>query len=193
MPKLVGPSRMRQLMKNSGLIFVLVLAGCSRYTDPPVGTAHSCLAQLQLRVLKFYLLYGRYPTNEEGLECMIQKPHDWAFEREWKRLIDRPELLIDPWGRKYKYLLHPELKYGFVVYTISAKGLFHSLETERYPTSSIVKLLPESERALMRRYKRAPAENMKRIQLTGLIVGTVAVSGVLFYLSRMRGRIRRGK
>ena len=177
-------------MKTLGLIVVLVLAGCSRRTDPPEWKCRSNLASLQMHVLLFENAYGRYPTNEEGLDCMIKNPHDWALEREWKRQIDRPELLIDPWGRQYKYLLHPELKYGFVVYTISEKGFFHSLEVEKVPSSSIVKLLPESEQSLIRQYKRAPAERTKRIQGTGLIVGIVAVSGVLFYLSR-KGRLRK--
>ena len=122
-------------MKNSGLIIVLILSGCGRHTSPPEWRAVSCLSQLEFRVLLFQNTYGRYPANEEGLDCMVKKPHDWVFEREWKRLIVQPHLLKDPWGRKYKYLLHPELKYGFVVYTISAKGFFHSLEDENVPSS----------------------------------------------------------
>jgi len=97
-------------------------------------------------------------------------------------MLDRPESLTDPWGRKYKYLLHPELEYPFVIYTIGPKGLLHSFDFVDYPTSSLVKLLPDSDQTLIRQYKRSPAENRELVQRAGSIVGVVAAFGVLFSL-----------
>lgn len=175
-------SKMRQLFKLAGLVILLTLAGCKWDTQPPEFKADFDLTHLQLKVMLFENSHGRYPTSEEGLDCLIKKPRDWASEREWEKMLDRPESLTDPWGRKYKYLLHPELKYHFVIYTISAKGLLHSLESEDYPTSSLVKLLPDSDQTLIRQYKRSPAENRELVQRAGSIVGVVAVFGVLFSL-----------
>jgi len=144
------------------------------------------MTHLSLNVVLFENSHRRFPTNEEGLDCLIEKPRAWSAERKWEKMLDRPEALTDPWGRKYKYLLHPELKHGFVIYTIGPMGLVHSLESHYYPTSRLVKLLPDSDQTLLRQYKRSPAENLERVQRAGSIVGVVAVFGVLFFLGRER-------
>jgi len=43
-----------------------------------------------------------YPTTDQGLEALVQKPNGDPAPPHWKQVLDRlPE---DPWGRPYQYL-----------------------------------------------------------------------------------------
>lgn len=49
----------------------------------------------------FYLDYGRYPNNNEGLEALVRRPADgdhWAGP-----YLKRPDVPNDPWGNPYQY------------------------------------------------------------------------------------------
>lgn len=45
---------------------------------------------------------GVYPSTEQGLSALVQKPSIGAIPRNWKSYLDR--LPRDPWGRDYQYL-----------------------------------------------------------------------------------------
>ena len=137
-------------MKNSVLATLLILAGCRNGGLPPEIVCQSLLSQLAVRILIFGEDYGRLPTNEEGFYYVLTKPYDWPADREWKDFIepDRPDLLKDPWGNKYGYLLYPESGYGFFVYSVGPGRFYHSLDIEGVPASTLMKLLPESEQRL---------------------------------------------
>jgi general secretion pathway protein G len=49
----------------------------------------------------FYLDYGRYPTNAEGLDALVHRPADgdhWAGP-----YLKRADVPNDPWGHPYQY------------------------------------------------------------------------------------------
>jgi len=73
-----------------------------------------------LSALKLYRLdNGIYPSTEQGLLALVQKPESGEIPRAWKPYLDR--LPRDPWQREYQYLnpgLHGELD----VFTLGADG-----------------------------------------------------------------------
>jgi general secretion pathway protein G len=48
----------------------------------------------------FRLDVGRYPTSEEGLKVLREKPSDTEM---WKGPYLNKEIPVDPWGRPYVY------------------------------------------------------------------------------------------
>jgi general secretion pathway protein G len=73
-----------------------------------------------LSALKLYRLdNGNYPSTEQGLAALVQKPETGELPRAWRPYLDR--LPRDPWQREYLYLnpgLHGELD----VFSLGADG-----------------------------------------------------------------------
>ncbi len=92
------------------LVVLAVLGLLAAFAVPRVlqylGGAKSDAAGAQIASLKAALdLYrlenGRYPTAAEGLRALVEKPAGAAL---WLGpYLDKPEGLIDPWGRPYGY------------------------------------------------------------------------------------------
>lgn len=90
-----------------------------------VGTSRSKAARLQLddlvAALELYRLeVGAYPSSDQGLEALTEKPSDVAA---WHGpYIRRTTLRIDPWGRPYHYRV-PGNYGAFDLYSFGADGL----------------------------------------------------------------------
>ena len=67
------------------------------------------------RALKLYRLdNGRYPTTEQGLRALVEKPAVDPVPSNWKAggYLDAATVRKDPWGNDYQYLnpgLHGEI------------------------------------------------------------------------------------
>lgn len=75
--------------------------------------------------LKLYKLDNfNYPTTEQGLGALVEKPTMDPIPRNWKQggyLEKTPE---DPWGHPYKYLSPPEFGHGdYDIYSLGADGV----------------------------------------------------------------------
>lgn len=46
---------------------------------------------------------GRYPTSDEGLIALYEKPDDEAIQKNWVQTISKLDHLKDPWGREWIY------------------------------------------------------------------------------------------
>jgi general secretion pathway protein G len=85
-----------------------------RTDDAKVTAARQDIATL-MSALKLYRLdNGRYPTNEQGLEALVERPSLDPQPNNWKPggYLDSPTLHKDPWGNNYQYLnpgLHGEV------------------------------------------------------------------------------------
>lgn len=66
-----------------------------------------------LQALKLYKLdNGRYPTTEQGLKALVEKPTSQPAANNWKTGGYLEKLPKDPWGNDYIYLnpgLHGEI------------------------------------------------------------------------------------
>ena len=114
----VLPSRSRRhglLTSNEGftlieLLVVLVIIGLLATLVAPnfIGQSEKAkpkAARAQLENLRnaldmFQLDVGRYPSTEEGLQGLRQRPSSAA---RWSGPYLRDEIPVDPWGRPYVY------------------------------------------------------------------------------------------
>lgn len=91
------------------LVVLLVLGLLASFVAPryfsQVGKSEAGVARAQIQSLgraidQYRLDVGRFPTNEQGLAALYERP---AGETRWNGpyLRDRPP--TDPWGRPYRY------------------------------------------------------------------------------------------
>jgi general secretion pathway protein G len=84
------------------LALIGLLAGIVTISVRPMLTrgkqnaARAEIANIRQALEQFYSLYGRYPTNDEGL-AVLRKPSD---RTDGPLLTQDPK---DPWGRQYQY------------------------------------------------------------------------------------------
>lgn len=92
------------------LLVVMVIIGLlAGYVAPKyfsqVGKSELKVARAQMdafeKALDQYRLdIGRYPTTEQGLTALVQRP---ASESKWSGPYLRKEVPLDPWGKPYQY------------------------------------------------------------------------------------------
>jgi general secretion pathway protein G len=74
-----------------------------------------------MQALKLYKLDNqRYPSAEQGLQSLVNKPSIGAIPPNWKPYLDK--LPNDPWGRGYQYA-NPGLKGEIDIYSFGADGV----------------------------------------------------------------------
>lgn len=111
------------------LLVVMVILGLMALFVAPqaikfLGGAKTDSAEIQVTqlatVLDLYRLeVGRYPSDGEGLEALIERPTDAA---NWNGpYVRKAESLIDPWGRAYIYR-RPGRRSEYDLYSLGADG-----------------------------------------------------------------------
>jgi general secretion pathway protein G len=102
-----------------GMLVVPKLLG--RTGEARVTAARTDIATL-MQALKLYKLDNqRYPTTEQGLQALVQKPTTGPSAGGWKEGGYVEKLPKDPWGNNYQYLspgLHGEID----VFSLGADG-----------------------------------------------------------------------
>ena len=74
------------------------------------------------KALKLYRLDNyRYPSNEQGLDALIEKPSIDPQPRQWQDGGYLDALPIDPWGNPYVYVV-PGENNDFDLYSLGADG-----------------------------------------------------------------------
>lgn len=75
--------------------------------------------------LKIYRLDNySYPTSDQGLEALIERPTVDPIPSNWKKNGYLSSLPVDPWGRPYSYLSPAEYGNGeFDIFTLGADGI----------------------------------------------------------------------
>jgi general secretion pathway protein G len=75
--------------------------------------------------LKLYRLDNfSYPSTEQGLKALVEKPTLEPVPRNWKQNGYIEKLPDDPWGRPYLYLQPAEFGKGeYDIYTLGADGV----------------------------------------------------------------------
>ena len=92
------------------MVVLAIIALVVGLTAPRVmenfGRAKLTVAETQMNNVKgalqlFYIDVGRYPSEAEGLEALLQQP---LGASDWKGpYLDRGEDIKDPWGRVFLY------------------------------------------------------------------------------------------
>ena len=94
-----------------------------RTDDARVAAARQDVASI-MQALKLYRLdNGRYPTTEQGLRALIEKPTAEPMPNNWKQggYLERSSLPKDPWGKEYQYL-NPGLRGEIDVFSFGRDG-----------------------------------------------------------------------
>ncbi|MGB2681506.1 MAG: type II secretion system major pseudopilin GspG [Candidatus Competibacter sp.] len=104
------------------ILSILAAVVVPRIMDNP-DKARVVKAKQDIRVIKnqldLYRLHNfRYPTTEQGLEALVQKPADAQRWQEGGYLDKLPK---DPWNKPYQYL-NPGQRAQIDIYSLGADG-----------------------------------------------------------------------
>ena len=73
-----------------------------------------------MSALKLYRLdNATYPSTEQGLQALVQRPETGQVPQNWHRYLER--LPKDPWGGEYQYL-NPGVRGEIDVFSLGADG-----------------------------------------------------------------------
>ncbi|MCX7693040.1 Type II secretion system protein G [Tepidimonas taiwanensis] len=103
-----------------GVLAALIVPNViDRADESRVTAARSDVANL-MQALKLYRLDNqRFPTQQQGLQALVQRPTQEPVPPNWRPYLEK--LPNDPWGRPYQYL-NPGT-YGAVdVFSLGADG-----------------------------------------------------------------------
>ena len=98
---------MRNLTGVTILLAALATGACAGSASAPVKieTAKIQIDALGAAVDSFQIDNGRYPSTDESLKALVEKP---ATLESWDGpYIKKKESLLDPWGEPYKYRCCP--------------------------------------------------------------------------------------
>ena len=103
-----------------GVLAALVVPNVLDRADDARTTAARTDVTNVMQALKLYRLDNqRYPTSEQGLQALINKPTTAPLPLNWRPYLEK--LPNDPWGRPYQYL-NPGVKGEIDVMSFGADG-----------------------------------------------------------------------
>ena len=107
------------------ILGILAAIVVPRIMDRP-GEARATKAASDLRALESALnLYRldnfRYPTTEQGLEALVERPKSAPEPRNWRSGGYMDRVPTDPWGNPYQYL-SPGTEGDVDIYSLGADG-----------------------------------------------------------------------
>lgn len=86
-----------------GVLAALIVPNVlDRADDAKVTAARTDVNNLMTQLKVYKLDNQRYPTQDQGLNALVQKPSTGPAAPNWRAYIDK--LPKDPWGNPYQYL-----------------------------------------------------------------------------------------
>lgn len=84
-------------------------------------------AETQIKMLRgaletMRLDINRFPTAEEGLRLLVEKPSDPQLAQRWSGPYLDGAVPKDPWDRPYQYAATPSAGQAFTLYSLGADG-----------------------------------------------------------------------
>lgn len=105
-----------------GLLATLVAREVvSKIDQARVTTTRANLVILRTAVNQFKMDTGRFPTEEEGLNALVEQPSDVTNYSPGKYL-ETTTVPKDAWGKEFIYELSPESGKPFVIKSLGADG-----------------------------------------------------------------------
>lgn len=103
-----------------GVLAALIVPRVIGRTDEARAVAARQDIAALMQALKLYRLdSGRYPTAQQGLQALVEKPTTEPVPGNWKAYLDR--LPNDPWGNPY-HMLNPGVHGEIDVFSLGADG-----------------------------------------------------------------------
>lgn len=91
----------------------------SRPDEARVVKAKQDILTVQNALDLYKLDNGIYPSTDQGLQALVEKPTTPPMPRDWKKYLK--SLPTDPWGREYLYL-NPGQHGEIDIFTYGAEG-----------------------------------------------------------------------
>ncbi|MGQ9844423.1 MAG: type II secretion system major pseudopilin GspG [Spirochaetota bacterium] len=91
------------------IIAILSIVVVPRFMDIPqkakIEAAHQQIAAFSMALEHYYLDNGHYPTTEQGLQALIEKPTTDPIPQNYnpRGYMDKKKIPHDPWGNPYVY------------------------------------------------------------------------------------------
>jgi general secretion pathway protein G len=115
------------------MVVIIILGILAVYVAPKImsrpGEARQVKARLDIQnienALKLYKLdNGSYPSTEQGLQALVEKPETGTVPRKWKSggYLEKGKVPKDPWGNDFVYL-SPGLKGDFDLISYGLDGV----------------------------------------------------------------------
>jgi general secretion pathway protein G len=92
-----------------------------RLTDAKVSAAKQDVATLVQTLTMYKLDNSRFPSGEQGLKALVEKPGVAPLPNNWRIGGYLPRLPNDPWGNPYQFA-NPGLHGDIDVYSFGADG-----------------------------------------------------------------------
>jgi general secretion pathway protein G len=87
-----------------GLLATIVVQSLRGATEKAKRTkAEADIAELKTALDRYYLDNGNYPTTDQGLQALVQKPTDGPVPSDYEEGGYIEKLPLDPWGHPYFY------------------------------------------------------------------------------------------
>ncbi|WHZ19766.1 MAG: General secretion pathway protein G [Rhodanobacteraceae bacterium] len=128
---------MKSAKRQSGftlleMIVVLVIIGLiaglvgprlfSQADNAKVQTANVQIKMLRSALETMQVDIGRFPTAQEGLSMLVNKPADQALAARWHGPYLSDGVPLDPWGHPYQYSPEASGLQPFTLYSFGADG-----------------------------------------------------------------------
>ena len=85
-----------------------------------VATTKANLKTLDAAVSQFYMELGQLPSEEMGLNALVEAPA--GLEEKWTGYLRENEIPLDGWKREFKYETVPGTTSGFVIRSAGPDG-----------------------------------------------------------------------
>lgn len=101
-----------------GILAALIVPRVIGRTDEARTVAAKQDVAAIMQALKLYRLdNGRYPTTEQGIAALVEKPQSAPVPANWQKYLDK--IPKDPWGEPYKFL-NPGVRGEIDVFSLGA-------------------------------------------------------------------------
>ena len=107
-----------------GLLSTVVLVNVlGARTNAQTKTAEANIAALSQGLERYSLQLYTYPTEQQGLQALVEPPDDLADNALYPRGGFIQKLPTDPWGRPYQYVFPAERsRAAYDVFSLGADG-----------------------------------------------------------------------
>lgn len=109
-------------------IMLILTAGVGFSAAGYVQKARKLSAESQIEIYRlalqsYYLDCGMYPSDEQGLEALWEKPVLYPVPADWNGPYVDKQIQKDPWGNRFVYSARKNRKLPFTIVSYGSDGL----------------------------------------------------------------------
>ncbi|HSG62472.1 MAG TPA: type II secretion system major pseudopilin GspG [Pseudomonadales bacterium] len=105
------------------LVSLVAPSVLNRVDDARLQKVEADFKAIESALSIYHLDNFTYPSTDQGLQALVNKPDGQPEARNWKKGGYLKEMPLDPWGREYLYLSPGENGREFDLYTLGADGV----------------------------------------------------------------------